>query len=335
MCSSSLYQNFTVDRKFLLKDFLSLHGFDDYVSQALPHDASFRRYFRLINGDKTVILKDSPPEYYNLQPYINISQHLTHNGLPVPKIFNYDINTGFMILEDFGDIHYKQIIESNISDNNLLTNFGNLINIIIKLQKIPLPVFNLPKQTAKSLIEQASIYFEHYNDQDDKFDINVKHCNIFTELMNEIFNQIDIDSNYFVHRDYHMENLMYLKNKDNLSNVGIIDFQDALIGSPVYDLVSLLQDVRTDISADVSQKMLNYYIDMQQILDEENFYASYAVLGLLRNLRINALFKRKIYRDKQMKYAQYLPRVQKYIQINLNHSILKKLKNFMLNLNDK
>jgi aminoglycoside/choline kinase family phosphotransferase len=130
-------------------------------------------------------------------------------------------------------------------------------------------------------------------------------------------------------RHYHADNLMWLAERKAEQAVGLLDFQDALIGCPAYDLVSLLEDARRDVSPSLQKEMIEYYLSKSAIKDVQAFDTAYAVLGAQRNSKIVGIFARLAIRDTKPRYLGYLPRVWKHLEHDLSHPALAELKIWM------
>jgi len=294
-------------------------------------DASFRKFYRIILNDKKKILVFTQKEKYkNLVAYIAVNEFLRKNNLHAPKTFSHNIKQGIIIIEDFGNLSFHRILKKKINKFKI---YKQLIDLLIKIQKIK------PKSNIKSLIgkshkinkysqkyleEESSLFFEWY------LPLVLKKKKIFKiekklkkELSN-LYKKLYFQNKHFTHRDFHVENLMKFGKK-----VGVIDSQDALIGNPAYDLVSLIDDVRIKTSEKLKNKIYNYYLKKNsQIIgnNKVNFLDDFEILSIQRNLKIIGVFARLYKRDKKDKYLELIPYTWKLIEKRLKSSKFSKIK---------
>ena len=307
----------------LKADFLKQTGWDETVKKELAGDASSRRYTRLFRVDKAAILMEDP-DGTALQSYLNITEYLNEQGYSVPTVLEKDQDGGFLILEDFGDDLFARLLETG-GDEAALYNLA--LDFLISLRGAELPkgvkFFNsnyvldqnamfldwyVPFRTGKVLEDKARIFFQQ----------------IWRDLLSHLEDQPEV----FLHRDFHAENLFHLSGRDGVKALGLIDFQDAMTGPPAYDLVSLLQDARRDVSPEVASTVLRTY--MQKMAEpEQEFRRLYAILGAHRAMRILGIFTRLKEQDGKMRYDAFRPRVIAHLNANLAHPDLIALKHWV------
>lgn len=292
--------------------FLSSIGWDNAKIEALAGDASFRRYFRIKSGDKYAMLMDAPPPHEDPKPFINVAQYLTETGFRAPIIYGADLNDGLVLIEDFGDIRMREYLDDNPDDEDEI--YRQAIDIIIKLSDV---------NPANTDDYDQNIYLREVNLLPEWY-LPAVHINAdaaqYEGLWAAVLEPIYQAKKTTVLRDYHAENIMLLAD----GAMGIIDFQDALVGHQAYDLVSLLQDARRDVSEILEQKMLDYYIAQTNV--GQDFLRDYAILGAQRNAKIIGIFARLCFRDGKEKYLEYLPRMWKLLERDLQHPALLDLK---------
>jgi len=213
-------------------------------------DASFRKFYRLtLNKSSKIIALAEKEKYKNLIIYSTINKFLRDNGIFAPRVFTQDYAKGIMIMEDFGDLTFHKIL---LGTRNKLPVYKKLVDLLIKIQKIQ-PKKKLRTIFAKShIIDKYSIKYLH-QESDLFFDwylplfFNQKKVSNMKlkikKILSKLYKRLNFPNSCFVHRDYHVSNLMIVGRK-----IGVIDSQDALIGSPAYDLVSLIDDVRIKTS---------------------------------------------------------------------------------------
>jgi aminoglycoside/choline kinase family phosphotransferase len=294
-------------------DFLHKSGITDYRLQTLEADASFRSYDRVITKSGILMLMDSPPEHYSLHPFINIAAILRAHNLAAPKIFHIDHVHGFMLLEDFGSIRMKDYLTQN--PELLSDSYKNIIDVLIRVQKIP--ASEIQTHSIDTLLRGLEVFVDWYLQEQ-----NPHYKERFISTWQNILNIQHNHPKVLTLRDFHVENLMYLPEQ----NIGLLDFQDASLSHPAYDLVSLLEDARHDVPENIAREMLQYYLATQTDLNHDDFMLCYNILGAQRNSRILGYFVRKVRRDKQKKYLQFMPRVYQYLMRDLAHPALGELR---------
>jgi aminoglycoside/choline kinase family phosphotransferase len=274
----------------LLKDYLNTI-FDDFEIKTASDDASFRRYFRVFTGNKTYITMDAPPEKEQIDGFIKIAKFFKNGGVNTPTIYfeNQKMQQdGFLILRDFGDI--------TLLKNNSLEFYKLAIDELIKIQNLEYP--NLPVYDKEVLLREMNLCKEWFNKD---FDYNY----IFEFILQNVLTHKPV----VVHRDYHSRNIMIDENSKN--SLGIIDFQDAIIGSYVYDITSLLKDAYIDLG-DISE-LQKYYFEKSNLTNFEKFIFDFDMIATQRHLKILGIFKRLSIRDGKNGYLKDLPLVKKYL----------------------
>lgn len=292
--------------------FLSNIGWDNANITALAGDASFRRYFRVQKNDKYAMLMDAPPPHEDPKPFINVAQYLTNAGFRAPQIFGSDLEHGLVLIEDFGDQRMREHLDDAPDDEDAI--YKQAIDIIIKLADA---------KPANAAAYDQAVYLREVNLLPEWYlpAVNITaNAAQYEILWQSALQPLSGAKQVTVLRDYHAENIMLLPDGD----MGIIDFQDALVGHQAYDLVSLLQDARRDVSADLEQKMLQYYMEQTGVSDE--FLNHYAILGAQRNAKIIGIFARLCFRDGKRKYLDYLPRMWALLERDLHNPALGELK---------
>ncbi len=295
-------------------DFLSEVDWAGAQIKPLAGDASFRRYFRVNKEDKHAILMDAPPPHEDPKPFIAMAQYLTGAGFRAPQIYGSNLENGLVLIEDFGDQRMREHLDDAPQDEEVI--YKQAIDIIVKLAATK-PA-DIPSYDEEIYIREVNLLPEWYLPA-----VNIE-CDaiIYENLWKEALAPIYGAKKVTVLRDYHAENAMLLSDGD----MGIIDFQDALVGHQAYDLVSLLQDARRDVSPELEQKMLAYY--GQNIEVDRDFLDHYAILGAQRNAKIIGIFARLCFRDGKHKYLDYLPRMWRLLERDLQNPALSTIKNW-------
>ena len=293
------------DRVSLRTAFLAKAGWADAVISDLAGDASNRRYFRLHQGSSQAVLMDAPPEKgEDVRPFIEIAGFMRAQDLSAPEIFAEDRDAGFLLLEDLGDALFARVVASDPACEGDL--YAAAIDVLIALHQTPVPK-GLAAYDKDLMADLSALAFDWYASTATGGDFAAVRERFATEFA-EFLTPVAAQSDVLIQRDYHAENLIWLPSRDGVARVGLLDFQDALTGHRAYDLVSLLQDARRDVSPDLERAMIDRYVRGSGV-DRTSFEAAYALLGLQRNLRIIGVFARLCVRDGKPHYVDLIPRV--------------------------
>ncbi|MGJ8615648.1 MAG: aminoglycoside phosphotransferase family protein [Sulfitobacter sp.] len=305
------------ERSAQASHFIAQSGWDDSRSVLLAGDASNRRYDRLTKPTgETAIFMDAPPDRgEDVRPFVRIANYLKSVGLSAPEIFHQDADAGFLLIEDLGDALFARMMATDPTSEEMLYRAATELLIDLHAAR-PL---DLPLCNAVWLTEMTEPVFEWYV-QTQTSDIKSQ----FREVFYSLAERLDAVEKVTILRDFHAENLLWLPDRNGTAKVGILDFQDALLGHPAYDLVSILQDARRDVSPELEASMITYYLNKSGAQETE-FRAAYALLGAQRNLRILGIFARLCLRDGKAHYIDFIPRVWEYIIRNLAHPSLASL----------
>ena len=294
-----------------LEAFLESANWRDAAVEPLPGDASFRRYFRVRCGEQTAMLMHAPPPTEDAVPFLRVGKWLDENGLRPPRILAEDKAQGWVLLEDFGDVRMREYVDAWPSDEEVI--YRAAIDALVQLHQLPPGPF-LDYAMAEYMRE-ARLLTEWYCPAQG---LTVDHRG-YTKAWEDVLAQIlpRQRPGVCVLRDYHAENIMLL---GSLEKQGLLDFQDALNGHPAYDLVSLLQDARRDVSPELETAMFDYYVERAGAGGD--FLADYARLGAQRNAKIVGIFVRLWKRDGKPRYLGFIPRVWAMLERDLTHPAL-------------
>ena len=293
-------------------DFLERSGWGAARIEPLAGDASFRRYFRVIEDGRRAVLMDAPPPHEDPRPYIAIAAHLAGQGFAAPTIFAKDLDHGLVLIEDFGDARMREALDADPAIEHAL--YSEVVTLLAELHKHP-PA-TVPPYSHKELQREVALFIDWYCPA---ADIDVDR-DAYTAAWDIVLNRIPECAPVTVLRDYHAENIMLRSGQDGLARLGLLDFQDALVGHPAYDLVSLLQDARRDVPIAVEAAMLAHYTAIAA--PAPGFDAAYAILGAQRNAKIIGIFARLWKRDGKPRYLELIPRVWRYLERDLAHPAL-------------
>ena len=240
-----------------------------------------------------------------------------------PFDINFNISKGSFLIEDFGINTYTNSLKNGESEYKLY-NLATDILIYINNQSKNLKK-KLPQYTNKKLIEESMLFLEWYWPAIHKNKPKKDVVNEFIKIWNNLLNKNLRTKKVLVHRDFHIDNLFFLKDRKGLKACGLIDFQDAVIGPTSYDLVSLLEDARRNVNKEVIFKMYNKFVRKLSKKQKEDFVKEYKVLAINRHLKVIGIFTRLCKRDKKNSYLKHIPRLWKLIEYNLNFYSLSEL----------
>jgi len=296
-------------------DFLAMHGWGGADIRPLAGDASFRRYFRVHRGGSTAVLMDAPPEHEDIGPFLAVAGHLLDRGFCPPRPLAVDREKGLLLLEDFGDDRVGPLLQREPGREREI--YESAVDILARLAAQPAPADLSPYDEAA--MEREVALFPDWYVPALEIDIDrPAFLGAWRQVWGDVLRIVD-EAPVLVLRDYHADNLMVLPGR---SELGLLDFQDALAGHPAYDLVSLLQDARRDVSPDLEEAMIDFYCRRAGVADRALFRAHYEILGAQRNTKILGIFTRLWKRDEKPFYPTMHPRIWTYLERNLAHPAL-------------
>ena len=301
--------------------FLTTCGWEGAARVRIAGDASNRSYDRLVGPEgRSAILMDAPPEKgEDVRPFIDAASYLSAHGLSAPQIIASDIQFGFLLLEDLGDALFARVVEKDPVIEPVL--YAAATDVLCHLHQQPAPAIGT--YDPKLMTDLACLAFDWYQmgivgevDQPARASLAAK----LNRLLTETFPTRPV----LIQRDYHAENLLWLPDRTGVARVGLLDFQDALLGHPAYDLVSILQDARRDVDTALAEEMIQRYVAATNT-DEDAFRFAYALQGLQRNLRIIGVFARLSLMHGKPHYIDLLPRVFGHLETDIAHPKLAEL----------
>lgn len=302
------------ERSAAIKRFIAASGWSDAEIGPLAGDASNRRYLRLRRDGETAVLMDAPADKgEDIRPFLHIARYLNGLGLSAPHIHAADETQGLMLLEDLGDDLFARLIprhpEMEISVYSAAT---DLLSTLHRHE----PPEGLSSYDVPLMADMAVLAHDWYMTHTSGEDLSVRQD--LHRAMSEALRKNAPDQSVLIQRDYHSENLLWLPSRSGVARVGLLDFQDAMLGHRAYDLVSLLQDARRDVPPEIEAQMIERYVKAND-LDQDTFSAAYHTLGAQRNLRILGVFTRLCLRDGKAHYVDLIPRVWGLLQRDLRH----------------
>lgn len=307
-------------------------GWKDSELFPLAGDASFRRYIRIKHGGKSAMLMDAPPGKEDVRPYVMIADYLCRYGYSAPKLLAQDAPGGLLLLEDLGDDSFTLMLKAAGEQKSVLEEelYSSAVDLLAEWHggnagftdgaKLPLAPYDEPL-----LMREVQLFSDWYLPQVLGKDRAESLKAEYAALWKGIIAAAPLQAQYWVHRDYHADNLMWLPKRSGTQRVGLLDFQDGVYGDAAYDMVSLLEDARRDVPPMLADRMIARYLRATG-MDKERFMTAYAVLGAQRNSKIVGIFSRLAARDNKFQYLDFLPRVWRYLEHDLQHPALAKLK---------
>ncbi len=299
-------------RKLQLTDWLFHHcqlTFDELFP--MTGDASFRRYFRVATPEISYVAMDAPPPKENCAPFVAIAEALKNMGLQTPTVVRADLEQGFLLLTDFGNLTYLKALNAKNADHL----YDLALDSLAVLQSCRhVSDREIPPFSSDFIWQEWAWHKEWFLQKFLKFDV-IRNENELDVCYAKLVENAEKQPHTFMHRDYHSANLMVLPN----DQVGVLDFQDAFIGPITYDLASLLRDCYIDWPlADVERWALSYLhkLQKQQLLThvhEPQFLRWFDLMGMQRHLKTLMTFARKYVRDQQPDYLQHIPRTLNYL----------------------
>ena len=282
--------------------FLASCGWEGAEILPLAGDASFRRYFRVVHGDRTAVLMDAPPQHEDVRPFVAVAEWLAQAGLTAPEILARDMERGLLLLGDFGDWRLREYLDDDSSRERELYELAT--DVLVHLHgHEPMP--GLPPHGLDQWLEELKLFTDWYCPT---VGLSVD-CGGYRDAWAKVLEPVASDrlGPVTVLRDYHAENVMLVKGREGVAHFGLLDFQDALAGHPAYDLASVLEDARRDVSPEIERAMLERYVAVTG--KGETFTRAYWTLAAQRNTRILGVFTRLWKRDNKPHYTQFQPRM--------------------------
>jgi len=316
----------TATRHDLAEGFLASTDWRGAASRPLAGDASNRKYDRITaDGMPSAVLMDAPPETgEDVRPFTAIARHLRGIGLSAPEIYAEDAAHGFLLIEDLGDDLFARVLDARPELETQL--YQTAIDALIVAQQAKGPA--LAAYDAEAMAAAAIPLTDWYLPHSTGTATPDRLGREYDRLVRDMLGCLTADEAVLVQRDYHAENLLWLPERQGDARVGLLDFQDAMLGHPAYDLASLLKDARRDVAADVQRDMLEYYLTRTGA-DATRFAAAYAACSAQRNLRIMGVFARLCVRDGKPSYPDLMPRVWGNLMDDLLHPALADLRRFI------
>ena len=288
-------------------------------------DASFRKFYRKkTRNSSTIIVYAKKEKEKNLLNYDSINKILNKKKISAPKLISENYSNNFIEVEDFGNNTIFNIIKK--TNINKLKIYKKILLILIKLQNIKLrkiknfnkKIYKIPNYSHRIIFQEAKLFLDWYIPQVIKKNKRHKIKKDLKKIIDLLISEIQLPNSTFVHRDFHVSNLMIKKNK-----ISLIDTQDAVYGNIAYDLASLIDDVRLKTSNNFKKNVYENYINLnKKKVNKVKFKNDFEILSVLRNLKIIGIFTRLAIRDNKKKYLKLIPHAWKLIEYRINNNNL-------------
>jgi len=283
-------------------EFLIAAGWEGAEILPLAGDASFRRYFRVVHGDRSAVLMDAPPPHEDPRPFIDVAEWLVAKGLTAPEILARDLERGLLLLGDFGNARLRETLDIDPMREREL--YERATDVLVHLHDHP-SMEGLPPHGLDQWLEELKLFTDWYCPAVGA-EVDVE---AYQRAWREVLEPVAGDGlgPVTVLRDYHAENIMLVEGREGVAHFGLLDFQDALAGHPAYDLASVLEDARRDVPPALEREIIDRYGAATG--HGEAFERAYWALAAQRNTRILGVFTRLWKRDDKPGYRRFQPRM--------------------------
>ena len=306
-----------------------------YKIKKISGDASFREFYKIEKNSKcTILVKANKNKFKNLIIYAAINEFLIKNKIKAPKLVQEYFANNMMEIEFLGNLSFLDYIRNK---KNKFNDYKKLIELIIKIQKISFKKnikfkknkIEIIKYNLTELHKESDLFFDWYLKNNSKKKQFISNKKKIKKELNILYKKLFFQDMCFVHRDFHASNIMIKNNK-----FGLIDSQDALRGNLLYDVASLIDDVRIKLPQTLKLSLFNYYLSKTSVIknDEEKILAQndFDILSVQRNLKILGVFVRLCKRDYKSNYLKYLPYIWELLELRLKNPIFINLR-YLLN----
>ena len=305
-----------------IQTFLASAGLVGAKVSPLAGDASSRRYWRVVHAGTDYVVMDVPPESgLDTQPFLKVSHHLRSCGYSAPEIHAHNSASGFMLMEDLGDNLYAHLLRD--AHDPELPVYEAAVDVLVDLTQQELPPLSEPYE-GDEMTEKSALAGGWYAGKSEA-------THFIRENLKPLLVETECAPQTLVLRDYHSENLIWLPDRTGLKRVGLLDFQDAMIGPVGYDLISLLDDARRDVSPSIKVPLVNRYARGIG-LDLETMLRLNALLAVQRSLRILGVFARLSLFYSKPNYVNLIPRVWAQMACALEHPVHSTIREGLIGL---
>ena len=288
----------------------------------LAGDASFRKFYR--SKEKSIIVFSQKNKYSNLLVYAAINRCLNNNGVKAPKLKKELYDKNYIEIQDLGNESIFKLLKKRKNKNYIYLEILKILNAIQKIKIKYVPTFKknkykIPQFTKFKLLDEASLFLEWYLPTVIKKKYLKKSKKEIKRNIYDLHKKLKLNQKVFVHKDFHVSNMMYFKNK-----IYLIDGQDAVYGNIAYDLASLIDDVRLKTSDKLKSKIFKMFLNLNSSIDHNKLRNDFEILSVLRNLKIIGIFTRLALRDRKKKYMRMIPYAWKMIEQRVSKNLIFK-----------
>jgi len=297
-------------------------GWAGATTELLAADASFRSYDRVRLNDRVAVLMDAPPPEEDVRPFVRIAKYLSQHGFSAPRVLAEDEKRGFLLLEDLGDDTFTRVLAAG-GDERML--YESAVDTLIELHQLSSPETapaGTPPYDMKKLMAEADILVDWFLPAVTGEEAGIVARGDYEAVWGESLAAVATRRETLVLRDFHVDNLMWLPDRNGIARCGLLDFQDAVVGPCAYDLMSLIEDARRDIADDLYAAMIERYLAAFPELSPENLSRDIAILGAGRHAKVIGIFTRLAKRDGKRQYLEHIPRVWWLLERSLAHPSL-------------
>ena len=310
----------------------------NFESKLIPikGDASFRKFYRKkIKKKSSIIVYAEKEKIQNLLNYDSVNKLLLQKNINAPRLLSENFNQNLIEIDDLGTKTILDILKKK--NTNKLKIYKKILVILIKLQKIKLKkiknfkkkFYKIPIYSNKLIFNEANLFLDWYIPKIVNKNKRLKIKKELKKIITSLIKKIQLPNTTFVHRDFHVSNLMIKKNK-----ISVIDSQDAVYGNIAYDLASLIDDVRLKTSKNIKEMIYQSYLNLnKQKINKIKFKNDFEILSVLRNLKIIGIFTRLAIRDKKKIYLKLIPYAWNLIELRLKNNVIFKDLKYCLDVN--
>jgi len=310
----------------------------NFESKLVPikADASFRKFYRKkIKKKSSIIVYAEKEKIQNLLNYDSVNKLLLQKNINAPRLLSENFDQNLIEIDDLGTKTILDILKKK--NINKLKIYKKILVILIKLQKIKLKkiknfkkkFYKIPIYSNKLIFNEANLFLDWYIPKIVNKNKKLKIKKELKKIITSLIKKIQLPNTTFVHRDFHVSNLMIKKNK-----IYVIDSQDAVYGNIAYDLASLIDDVRLKTSKNIKEMIYQSYLNLnKKKINKIKFKNDFEILSVLRNLKIIGIFTRLATRDKKKKYLKLIPYAWNLIELRLKNNVIFKDLKYCLDVN--
>ncbi|MGV1753642.1 tRNA (adenosine(37)-N6)-threonylcarbamoyltransferase complex ATPase subunit type 1 TsaE [Agrobacterium sp. CG674] len=348
-------QRARLERVLAIRDFLEANGKTNASRQYFSGDAAYRTY-ELVNdaaGQSLLMDWQPPPKGPVIQdgktyaeivhlardvaPFVAIDQYLLENGFSVPQILAQDLKGGLLLLEDMGRVGVLDEDGAPIEERYLES-----VACLAALHKAPAPkdivlgdgtTYRVPPFDADAMKIETSLLLDWFLPHVRGKETDESDRQSFFDVWDQLIQKLDDAEKGLLLRDFHSPNIIWQAEKSGIQRVGIIDFQDAMIGPTAYDLASIIQDARVTIPPDLQARLMAHYLDLRRIdagFDEASFLKAFAIMAAQRNCKLVGIWVRLMKRDGKPHYMNHMPRTFSYLRSAISHPDLASLRDWLI-----